>query len=525
MAHASVERLRAQSLEPRRGGFSFLRTISGRVTLGFVVLLVSFGSVAGYTLVGMSQLGRALGYLRSAYLDVIPKVARVSSLAASNHDYLEEPSPSRVRVARNREFRAAQLAQIDELLRDPGDVPATYRPELDWMRKKLAHQIAEHRRVEPIFDAAFRQGRAPEAMERLRQEEWRFLTEEQGFQKRLQDAARLITRRLEEAERDARVWALFMGGVAILLAGLVATWTALTLRPLARLRDGVRRVARGDYRGRVATTGGTEVAELADEFNRMAAAIQEREQELVRSERLAAVGKMAAVITHEVRNPLSSIGLNAELLEEELARASGGTPSPEASQLLRSVQNEVDRLTAITEEYLKFARLPRPRLEPEEVNPIVRSVAEFQREELALRGVRIVVALADALPPVAVDEAQLRQALLNLVRNGADAVAGRARAEVTLATTRAVDGMVEISVADDGPGVPEELRERIFEPFFSTKEGGTGLGLALVQQIALEQGGRVVLECPASGGTRFVLRLPAVPLAPTDSGPVSVPRG
>src|SRR5262249_11392477 len=204
-----------------------------------------------------------------------------------------------------------------------------------------------------------------------------------------------ITLNLQEVERQATLAAFVLGAIGALLGVLATIWSILTLRPLRRLHEAVRVVAGGNYRQQVEVSGGTEVADLAREFNVMAAALSQREQELVRSERLAAVGKMAAVITHQGRHPLSSIGLNAQLLEEEGARV-----PPEAVALCRAIEKEVDRLTAITEEYLRFARLPRPRLEREQLNSIVTGVVEFQKDYLLSRGVRVEAQLADALPPV-----------------------------------------------------------------------------------------------------------------------------
>ena len=153
----------------------------------------------------------------------------------------------------------------------------------------------------------------------------------------------------------------------------------------------------------------------------MAEAIQEREQRLIRSEQLATVGRMAAQIAHEVRNPLASIGLNAELLGDELVER-GDEPR---KRLVASIISEVDRLTEITETYLRFARLPRPKLERENLGAIVASVVEMARGELAQAGVAVSVDIAPGLPEVAADEAQLRQALINLVRNAREAMSGR----------------------------------------------------------------------------------------------------
>src|SRR6185295_14822053 len=193
------------------------------------------------------------------------------------------------------------------------------------------------------------------------------------------------------------------------------------------------------------------------------------------SERLATVGRIAAQITHEIRNPLASIGLNAELLGDELP------PASEGRRLLTSISAEVDRLSEITESYLRFVRLPKPELEPEDPGALVASVLEFARAELAQAGIRLELDLQPGVPEIAADENQIRQALLNLVRNAREAMAatkgGRLRVSVTHANAR-----VRIAVTDSGSGIAAEDLGKIFDPFFSTKEQGTGLGLALVQQ-------------------------------------------
>ncbi|HLU67427.1 MAG TPA: ATP-binding protein, partial [Kofleriaceae bacterium] len=186
-----------------------------------------------------------------------------------------------------------------------------------------------------------------------------------------------------------------------------------------------------------------------------------------------------------------------------------GKDTDEARQLCRAIQSEVDRLTAITETYLHFARLPKPKLSEEPLNPIVRNLIDFEREPMSLRGVKLTAELADDLPPVSVDEGQLRQALLNLLRNAADAVAEIGGGVVSVTTRRRDAGGVEVVVADDGPGIVEELAGKIFDPFFSTKEGGTGLGLALTHQIVRDHGGAISVDSRPGHGARFVVWLPA----------------
>lgn len=223
-------------------------------------------------------------------------------------------------------------------------------------------------------------------------------------------------------------------------------------------------------------------------------------QRLIQTERLAAMGRMAAHVTHEVRNPLSSIGLNVEMLEDEIGEA-----GPEAKALLRAIEREIDRLTGVTEEYLRLARLPAPRLEAESLGEIAEEVGRFIAREMETSSTHLSVAIEPDLPLVAADEPQIRQALLNLLRNAREAMpdGGEVRLEV-----RAVDGGVEVRVADGGVGIPPEERAHIFDLFYSTKERGTGLGLSLTQQIVSAHGGRIRCEEAPGGGTIFAMWFP-----------------
>jgi two-component system NtrC family sensor kinase len=321
-------------------------------------------------------------------------------------------------------------------------------------------------------------------------------------------------------EARALYSALLLGGVGLLFAVGAALFMWRTLRPLHVLRMHARQIAGGDYGRRIVATSHDEIGDLAREFDAMGRAIEERERRLIRSERLATVGRMAAHITHEIRNPLASLGLYVELLGDEL-----GAGDAEARRLVASIGNEIDRLSEITETYLRFVRLPRPDLEREDLGAIATAVMEFARAELSKAGIALELAVAAGLPDVAADENQLRQALLNLVRNAKEAMpsGGILRVEVGAGA-----GQVRVAVADTGAGIAPDHLGKIFDPFFSTKEKGTGLGLALVQQILAEHGGRVEVASPPGGGTTFSLLLPALgrdaPVVAAVSGAVAPPE-
>ncbi|MFO0556759.1 MAG: ATP-binding protein [Polyangiales bacterium] len=241
--------------------------------------------------------------------------------------------------------------------------------------------------------------------------------------------------------------------------------------------------------------------------------VTEREQarsRLLQNERLAAIGRMAAHVTHEVRNPLTSLALNAELLADELAQREDAV---EERKLVIAMQREVDRLTSVTEEYLRVARLPKPRLERDDVAALVRDVASFVRAEVERAGVALEVQASEPAF-AAVDEGQLRQALLNLLRNAREALQSQSIADndepKILLTATSERGGVEIVVQDNGPGLATEVKAHLFELFVSTKEKGTGLGLSLTREIVQGHGGTIRVEdaVGAKSGARFVLWFP-----------------
>ncbi len=229
------------------------------------------------------------------------------------------------------------------------------------------------------------------------------------------------------------------------------------------------------------------------------------EEKLLHAERLAVVGRMAAQVAHELRNPLSSISLNAELLADELSAIPVEQQS-EAKTLLDSITREIDRLAAVSEEYLQFARLPEFAPAPTDVALLVEDLAEFAEIELTRAGVKVSVE-ANPVPNISVDRKQLRQALLNLIRNALEAMDDGGTLTLRTGASEAGD-CVEISVADTGRGVVDSATEHMFEPFFSTKDGGTGLGLSIARRIAHEHGGELTWRNSPEGGAIFTLSLP-----------------
>ncbi|MEQ1504761.1 MAG: ATP-binding protein [Myxococcota bacterium] len=234
---------------------------------------------------------------------------------------------------------------------------------------------------------------------------------------------------------------------------------------------------------------------------------------LARSERLALVGQMLAQITHEVRNPLNAMSLNAEMLAEEIEQVDPDHHT-DARDLLATVAGEIERLTQVTGHYLQLARRPKAKLAPERLGDLVADVVRLLHAELDQAGVALEVA-EEPLPAQLVDGNQLRQALLNVVRNAVEAGARRLRLRLGQ-----VGDEVHLALVDDGPGMTAAEIDRAFDPFWSTKTTGTGLGLAITRQILEDHDGTV--RVTSDPGAETVVTL-VLPVRPADASATSIP--
>jgi signal transduction histidine kinase len=491
--------------------------VFGKVGLAFGVLLLAFAGNATFTVLSIRRARQGV-VANEAYLEL---QGAVDAAWKSLNDFapslgraggrLDPNLPLALRTAHKQIDDA--LGAIDRYLdKEPA---STRRADFELRRRQIAGlgrqvdavalelgapAVASDPRARSEFESHF--ANLVHGLNRLRQP--------------LRGASGQIAQRLSDDEETALSLAILIGaaGLAVALGTFLFTWR--TLRPLGVLRRRARQLAGGDYAQRTGVTSRDEIGDLAREFDAMADAIQEREQRLIRSERLATVGRMAAQIAHEVRNPLSSIGLNAELLGDELPGE-----ADEARRLVASIIGEVDRLAEITETYLRFARLPRPKLEREELSALIASVVDLSRGELAHAGITLEVDVPADLPEMMADEAQIRQALINLFRNAREALATAPAKRLSIAA--AVEGdRLTVRVADSGAGIAPGDLAKIFDPFFSTKAQGTGLGLALVQQIVVDHGGTIDVQSAPHAGTVFTLRFPlsAAPGAGTGGGAV-----
>lgn len=508
-------------------------SLATRIFLGYAVVLGTFGLVSLFSVTELHRNRLEIRLVSQGYLQLSQDAAELETFHATQEKDTErllqegsvEARRAFIRLARlynpplmSQRLAAAQ-AKAHEVLTSAPDSEVPFIRGLEARFGELQARYRDYgRAAEAVFEALSTElpdrERVAQATSELRQ-----LENSIGREIRVLRAAlsNRIRERVDGAEERERTTGLFIIGfsVAAIAVGVGATaWSARTLRPMRNLIKGVSRIGRGDYNAQLGVRGDDEVAVLAREFDQMARSLQAREAQLkaqaealMRAEQLAAVGRISAQIVHEVRNPLSSIGLNVELLQDGLEHARFATPedAAEVKDLISAVTQEVDRLADVTEQYLRMARPPNPDLDPRDVVAVLDTVLDFTREELERAGVDVERDFAPDTPPVLADEGQLRQVFLNLLRNSREAMPTGGRLTVG---TRPVEDAVEVTVKDTGQGMTEEVRRHLFEPFFTTKEGGTGLGLAVSQQILQAHGGSLSCQSIPGQGTAFVLRLP-----------------
>ncbi len=242
--------------------------------------------------------------------------------------------------------------------------------------------------------------------------------------------------------------------------------------------------------------------------------------ELIEAQRRAAWSEIARRMAHEIKNPLTPIRLSAERLAKNLLGEPGGSIagakdclSDRQTGLIREctamISAEVSTLQRMVDEFSNFARLPNARLEPASLNQVVENTVKLYQERL--NGIRLETSLAPELPPVMIDGEQIKQLLVNLIDNAADALTEIDGDRRIMVSTREVSerDAVELILADTGPGISADDRERVFDPYFSTRKRGTGLGLAIVSRIVAEHQGRIRVQDNSPHGARFVVELPA----------------
>ena len=311
------------------------------------------------------------------------------------------------------------------------------------------------------------------------------------------------TKPVDRTIRDLRLLAalLALGGLVVaVLLGIV--WSLDVSRPVERLAAASRRLARGEWDEPLRFRSVRELEALGDALDRMRADLVAYREKLVLSERHAAWGQMARKVAHEVKNPLTPIAISVADLKRSYELQRPDFPQV-LDQAVRTISAEVDSLKRLLQEFSDFARFPAPTLEPVQISTVLDDLRALYGREIE-EG-RLVVEPLAAPITLRADLGQLRQALVNLVKNGLEAVDGSGRVSVE---ARPAGSSILFTVADTGPGLTPEQKDGLFTPGFTTKTHGSGLGLTIVDRIVAEHGGTIAVDSREGGGTTFSIRFP-----------------
>ncbi len=420
--------------------------------------------------------------LASAVRDQYAHQAHTIILGNDTHLRFYEAAERRVveltRAVRSRVATPEERAWVDDISRATADLDAIFR-------QRIVPAVLRHREADVQAEHANAQVQVSLIQERTDRLVDRFET---GI-----DA---VEARVGALQHESFRWTLFfLVGAPILAAAVGAHVFRSIARPVARLREGAARLAAGDLRARIDVDTPDELGDLARQFNAMTESLEEHQARLIQSEKLAGIGRLAAGVAHEINNPLAVILGYVRLLRK---KAEG----PLAEDLA-IIEEETERSREIVEGLLDLSRPIAVEREDVDLRALCDEAVNRLRDARKLDGVDVDVEGGAHVDGTA---AKLRQVLLNLVQNGAEAAGAGGRVEVRIARR---DGLAEVSVSDSGAGMAPEARARMFEPFFTTKPAGTGLGLAVSQGIVRAHGGELsVQERSALGGARFLVRLP-----------------
>lgn len=301
---------------------------------------------------------------------------------------------------------------------------------------------------------------------------------------------------------------IFLGVGVLLSLGLGFFLAQRFLKPVSALADAVKKVTEGDLDVAIQPKSRDEVGQLARGFNKMTESLRKHIQQvlesqvhLARSEKLASVGQLAAGLAHEINNPINIISGFSELLLKKLP-----ADHPQRSYV-EEIDREINRCQKLVQNLLRFSRQPELKSKPCDLNKITEEVLFLLKDKSVQQGINVEYIADKELPSVQGDQDELKQVVLNIALNACQAMpsGGKLRVETKDAAT---NGHIAIRVSDTGPGIPDDDRNQIFSPFFTTKEQGTGLGLAVSYAIVERHGGKIEVDCPKEGGSVFTVLLP-----------------
>jgi len=311
--------------------------------------------------------------------------------------------------------------------------------------------------------------------------------------------------------------------VIVIIGAIINTRLAANIAaPIKEIRKFAELVAGGDFSKTLEIKGSQEFVSLADALNQMSLRLKDtvsslelairnlhdKQGMLVEAEKLASLGRIAAGVAHEINNPLAIINEKAGLMQDILQMSSDFEQKENLLKQIEGINNSVNRCRTITHRLLGFARRMDITIEPLNLNEAIRETIAFLKSDIFTKSARLDLNLSEDIPEIRSDKLQLEQIFLNLIKNAVDAISDSG--QITITTSLSDSGLAQVSISDNGPGIPKERLKHIFEPFFTTKERGkgTGLGLFVSHAILRKLGGKISVQSETGKGTTFVIDLP-----------------
>ena len=304
-----------------------------------------------------------------------------------------------------------------------------------------------------------------------------------------------------------KFWAIVSAAALFGVAMLFAAYLSRTVtKPIGELVQAAARIGEGDLTVWLAETSRDEIGLLQSAFNRMVEGIVKLEETEHRMEKSELASQLAARMAHEIKNPLNSIGLIVDLMGDRYAPKSA-IDKAAIKKLSDDLKEELSRLNDIVEGFLRFARPTEVSLRPTNIEDLLRETLDFIRAEAEAQNAEISLSIEPTLPAVMADYGQFRQALMNLLINAVQAMPQGGNIQVRVLN---LNGHVQVVIEDTGCGIPKENLPRLFDPYFTTKVRGFGLGLSIVERIVEDYAGSIAVNSEVGKGATFTIILPAI---------------
>ena len=352
--------------------------------------------------------------------------------------------------------------------------PRTNRTQMPWLEEKIENQLFPEleKRIEALRN--YYQSEAARSIQR--------------------------TEKVQELTRGLAVMIVLLSVIqgGILLFG-IQRWL---VRPLAEISRSTAVISTGNFEHRVVLRSRDEMGDLAQAINRMAEQLRQSQARLVQSERLAALGELVGYIAHNIRNPLASIRAAAQVGREE---------TPDAHEAFQDVIDTADRLEQWAQDLLSYMKPLSLNLLPDDLNRLARNAVAVLQNRVEEQGIRLVLDL-HPLPPIQTDAQWMEQVLVAVLANALEASSPM---DEVIFSSRVAGNDAVVQITDEGPGVPQDILSRIFDPYFTTKPHGVGLGLAMARKVMTAQQGSIDLQTESGKGTTVTLSCPLAPFQET----------